>query len=271
MERNFHIWTFSEVVYFALGLLRLPLGTEDENIGEVQINRPLTFRPRTLRLHWLLLTVLTLLVIAGTFAAHVSSSPTMSPLRLAPGESITVSVFRFFPHAVSVSLRFSHSKGTPRPELGSGNPQRIGADYVEYESSGEPVIVQVEAAARTVLYEARPAGSISANHIYRDLYVLEPNRNPSRFRRPPDHASRPMLSSGRSTVKITVLEVGTPLMDEQVMALVNAPLSFKNCSPGYCFLGWFLLWPVLAVLLLIYAAVLLFLTLWSLSDERDEA
>jgi hypothetical protein len=169
-------------------------------------------------------------------------------------------VFRLFPGAVHVSLDFSRSKGALRPELGSFTT-RQGANYIEFESPGAPVIVQVEGAALAAVHEALPAGAYGAEHIGRDLVVRDLDGNPSRFRWPPDNASRPVLPSGRSTVRISVLEVGAPLMGEQVTAVVNAPLSFKSASPGYGFLWWFFFWPVLAALLVIYTAVLLWLSL----------
>jgi hypothetical protein len=218
--------------------------------------------PRTLKIHWLLLALLVVFVMAGSYAARLSVSTVVAPLALTAGESISFSVFRLFPDTVRLMLEFKSAGGHRRPELGEFQSRRE-AGYIEFNSPGEPVLISVIGPTSTAVYEALPAGSFGAGQIGRELVVRETDGNSKRFNWPPNNAARPILPTGTSTVTITVMDVGHSLSGEKVSLILKPPLSFKSHMPGYGFLWWFLFWPVLAGIISVYACVVAWQTLKS--------
>ena len=219
-----------------------------------------------LRIHWIALAVLSVLVLAGTFAARVSSSPAIATLALTKDGTARVSVFRLLPDAARVSIEFERARGQERPELGSF-VSKSGSGWIEFSSPGAPVIVQVRGPESAAEYEALPATAYGAQHISRDLVVRGGDGNPHRFVWPPDNAARPVLPAGWSTLEFSVVEVGAPLADQVVQVVVEPPLSFKSSIPGYGFLWWFFFWPILAFPLACYGAYLAWRT-WGLRRRR---
>lgn len=206
--------------------------------------------------HWLTLGTSILILIAGAVAARISSSPSVGSVRLSPGESVSLSAFRFRPDTTRVALQFDRKPGELRAELGNHSSKR-GTNYIEFESPGEPIRLHVRGPTTAADFEAMPAGSFSANNIDRELIVAQSDSNPRRFLWPPDNSLRPKLPTGSSKITITVLEVGAALSGERVGVVLEPPLSFKTAMPGYGFLWWFLFWPVFAALLAAYAGVLI--------------
>ncbi len=219
------------------------------------------------RAHWLLLGTATLLLLACTLAARLSSSPSVFPLTLSPGSSGSCIAFRLLPDSVRISLRF---RGFQRPELGN-YISRHGDGFVLFDSPGEPIVLEVRGPRGVAMYEALPASSYSAPYIRRSLVVRDFDDDPHRFQWPPNNASRTILPIGTSTVTLTVLSVGAPLSGEEVSAILEAPLSIKSASPGYGFLWWFFFWPVFAVPLGAYAAYLVWRELRSRSRASSAA
>lgn len=211
--------------------------------------------PKTQTLHWLLLSVASAILLIGAIAAQLASSRDVAPLTLTEGESVTITIFRVLPDTLQASLRFDKTQGSRRPELGEFTA-RSGANHIEFDSPGEPVVVQIQGRDSTVIYEALPAGVHGSTYTERRLVIRDADGNPNRFVWPPDQASKPKLPIGRSEVTIKVLNVGAALSGERIQMVVEAPLSFKTSMPGYGFLWWFFFWPVWAVVLLAYAGFL---------------
>ncbi len=212
--------------------------------------------------HWIALAVLSLLVLAGALAVHVSSSPTGVEIALIEGQTAQVPVFRLLPDASRMTLKFQRTHGQERPELGYYS-NKSGPGYIEFASPGEPIIIHVRGPYSSAEYEASPATGYSDQHFSRDLDVRDHDGNPNRFAWPPNNASRPTLPAGWSTVELTVVSVGESMAGEVVRAVVEPPLSFKSSMPGYGFLWWFFFWPVFALPLACYCAYLSWFT-WSL-------
>ncbi len=72
------------------------------------------------------------------------------------------------------------------------------------------------------------------------------------------HNSLLYLPFGWSKVELSVVSVGTALENEKVQVVIDPPLTFKRAQPGYSFLWWFSFWPFFALLLVLYAAFLLY-------------
>jgi hypothetical protein len=94
-------------------------------------------RPTTQRIHWLRLGVATVVLLAGVAAVNLSSSPQSVPLTLSVGESVTLSVFRFFPgDSVDIVLGFDRDKPgryDVTTDLGEWGPTE-GTGFLEFES-----------------------------------------------------------------------------------------------------------------------------------------
>jgi hypothetical protein len=181
------------------------------------------------------------------------------PLTLSVGESATVSVFRLLPDPVHLELRFDRDKpdrDKVRVDLGnSGSTKRPG--FLEFDSPGARVVVQVSVRERTIDFEALPAGAYNANSVYRNLVPrVADDGDPRRFTWPPDNAARPKLPAGTSTLMLKVLDVGGALSGEKVEACLVPPLTEKFVEPNYGFLWWFFFWPAIAVVLACYAGYL---------------
>lgn len=219
------------------------------------IVRPHTLHLRQLKIRGLVLVALALLVLTGSLAAKISSTRAVSALTLTKGQSANISVLRFFPDSVRVSLNFKRTSSLKLPELGEWRA-KTHAGYIEFSSPGQPILIQVSGPKSTIEYEALPAGSSRS----RDLVVSENDGNPNRFAWPSNKGGRPALPQGWSTVKLTVIEVGEPLSGEDVQVVIEPPLSFKSAAPGYGFLWWFFFWPVFALPLAIYAGYLIWQT-----------
>lgn len=210
---------------------------------------------RPLASHWIALALLSLLVLIGALAAHVSSVQKAAVIPLTAGRTLQLSAFRIFPHAVRLSVVFDRAQDQERPELGAF-VTKSGSGYLEFESPGEPVIFEVRGPVSAARYEALPATAHDARHIHRDLVVRDTDGNAHRFAWPPDDAGRPVLPAGGSTVDLTVVAAGGTLGGEVVTVILEPPLSFKSAATGYGFLWWFFFWPIMAIPLACYGACL---------------
>lgn len=208
-----------------------------------------------LKIHWAILTTLVVIVVTGVILDS-SSSPSAVTLELRPNASIAVSVFRPFPDKLRLGLRFKDSMKQKRPELGKyqHNQDYEKKGYLEFAEPGEPIKLKVSREGKEVIYEAEPANSDTD----RDLYPFVADGNPHRFPYPPNIALSQKIPAGNSTFNISVLEVGPKLIGEKATLIFIQPNSGKNMSmdPGYRFLGWFILWPLYALLLFVYFTVL---------------
>ena len=219
-----------------------------------------------LRSQWILWVVLVATVLAGVIADDLSSAKLVT-LELRPNTSVVVDVFRPLPHALNLSLIFNRANWEDkRPELGDsqtkgGAWQETG--YLEFPRPGVPIKLLIQGEDNEAIYEALPAGSYNANTKGRDLEPFVDDGNPNRIPWPPIHSLKPVLPSGYSTIKISVLEVGAELLGEQATLIVESPVSFKSTAPGYGFLWWFMFWPLYALLLIIYGAILFWMSLRS--------
>lgn len=219
-----------------------------------------------LKLHWIFWAVLIVVVFGGAIAVEWSSAKLVA-LTLRPGESVEVSVFRPVPHTINLTSRFNReNRNDIRPELGDSHEiekkwQETG--FRQFRNPGSPIRLLVKCGKKEAVYEALPAEGYNANSRWRELVPFVDDGNPDRFPWPPRNSSRPLLSSGHSTIRFTVLEVGGALLGEQAVLLIEAPVSFKSTAPGYGFLWWFIFWPWYGSLLAIYAVVLLWVSLQS--------
>lgn len=188
-------------------------------------------------------------------------------MRLAPNASVDLTVSQPIPYRLFPSLWFERpataSGGSIfdwRPELGnSQNDIQKGRERggLYALNPGAPVILKVwiRETGKDVVLRAMPA-SWFGRTIGRDLVPSTGEGDPHFFPWPPRPDSRPLLAWGLSHLHISVLEVGEPLVGEQVTFLIEAPVGLKSVAPGYVPLLLFWFWPLYALGLAIYAFVL---------------
>lgn len=216
---------------------------------------------RGLKIHWTLWITLVILIATGALIDDASSAKSITMV-LRPKESMSVSVFRPLPHTLNLVFDFNRMDGRKALELGdwaTGDDwQKTG--FLAFSNAGVPIKLQVRRDSQEAIYETLPASSYGGNTVGRDLVPFVEDGNPRRFNWPPNVALALPLSVGVSTLNITVLEVGEQLLGEQVVLIIKSPVTFKTVSDGYGWLWWFMFWPVYALLLAAYGAILLWKT-----------
>jgi hypothetical protein len=225
---------------------------------------------RKLKLHWIFWLVLTLAVATGTTAFHLSRTAVKVELPLLPNASADVSMFHLLPASLSLTLDFERKDQDLRP-LGNYKERGDGFDksgVLDFAEPGAVVKIQVSIgeSGSNHVFEALPAGSFGRDDIGREMVPYIDDGDPHRFQWPP--APRPILPMGASNLRITVLEVGEPLLGQRVTLFVLPPVSFESAMPGYSVLWWFYLWPVFAFALLVYASALLWMGYRSYEDPK---
>ena len=198
-------------------------------------------------------------VLGGVTVVELSSAKLVT-LQLHLGKSVVLNVFRPIPHTLDLTSRFNRENWKDkRPELGDFQTKggtRQETATLEFTNPGAPIKLLVQCEENKAVYEALPAGSYNANSKWRDFVPFVDDGNPNRVPWPPNGSSRLFLPAGYSTIQVSVLEVGPELVGEQATMIVEPPISFKSTAPGYGFLWWFMFWPLYAVLLAFYAAIL---------------
>ncbi len=216
---------------------------------------------RKLKIHWITWSILTLLVMIGTIAFFLSTSSVSVPLSLNPSTAISVSVYRLLSDTLRFSLQFKGT-GQPRPELGSYRVWRetgFTGYHLEFPEPGEPIKILVRGAGKEIVYQALPADSYGPT-LGREFTPVSLGDTPKHLRWPPDNALRPILSSGNTTLRFSVIEVGRQIEGEQVILRIDPPLGFLSAMPGYGFLWWFFLWPFYMPIIIAYGGILLWKT-----------
>lgn len=224
---------------------------------------------------WSVLAILCTLLILGTTALHIASRTVRARIDLKPGAQVSIPVFRFVPDSPRLSMEFdvpaqaSPSTGFARrrPELGEWKPSQR-EETLYFANPGEAVKLRVADRTRPQIYEALPAGGWSRDRIHRSLTPFLDDGDPTRFRWPPRLPSR-SIPAGRSTLDISVLEVGDAIQGERVTVVVEPPLTFKRGTGGPMdWLWYFYFWPFYAVILGIAGVVLAYITRKELRRRR---
>lgn len=222
-----------------------------------------------LRLHWGVWGLLCLLLAVGTWANHVASRTEIVPVVLEPGQSVAIPVYRFKPGWIQLGLEFDKGPaGGERPELGRWHSLRRAGqqgagqqDMLIFDEPGAPIVLRVESGGHSEVFEALPVSRRGSQTVSRDLVPYVDDGDPARFRWRQGKPPR-IIAAGRSTLQVTVLEVGTSVRGERAELWLHPPLGFKASDPDYSLLWIFFFWPFLAGLLVLHGLALLLWTLW---------
>lgn len=222
---------------------------------------------RSMKFHGFIWIGLVVFFVFGMVAYWVSVTPTVVPLKLNPGTSVEVSIFRISQGtSLGVFIDFERPEGEHRPELGEFTT-RVGREngYLDFSNPGSSVKLKLVGAGREVIYEALPA-SAYGKKVRRHLIPFVNDGNPDRFHR----SARNDLPAGFSEFSMSVLEVEDQLKGERVTLVLEQPLNFKfTPPPGYGWLWYFFFWPVYAFCIAAYGLVLLWRLYRRRKNERN--
>ncbi|QUS38487.1 hypothetical protein RPMA_06310 [Tardiphaga alba] len=196
--------------------------------------------------------LLALYVGAGSVASHTAKIS----IKLEPGTSAEVSVFRLAEDRLRMRLVFQGDHAR-RPELGAWTTRSDGTatGRLTFDNPGAAIrILASLASGAPVPYEAMPTSGGGPGIAFRDLTASLAIR-PGVWRWPPDQNGL-LLQRGANTVKLDIAAVAPPLIGERVELWVDPPLGAKQTMPNVAWLwGWFL-WPLLLAIQLLWAAAI---------------
>jgi hypothetical protein len=214
-----------------------------------------------LRAQWILCASLVVLLVIGTALNKISSATQEAPLKLAVGEVATLSAYRLYAAPASLELQFDNKAGISRSELGEwANAADKASNMIEFPNPGATVKIKVSCGGRDVSYTAMPASSRSSEQTSRSLVPWSEGNREGQFAWPGKVEDRVMMGPGSSNITVTVQEVAPALTSETVSLWLQPPLGFKSSYAAYEFLWPFFFWPVIALLLALYAGLLFVFT-----------
>jgi hypothetical protein len=205
---------------------------------------------------WSTATVLLLLYVSAGFVASQTDAVS---IRLGPGYSTQLHVFRLADDVLRMRLEFKVSD-KPRPELGKytsrGDWTKTGILTLVNPGSAVRITVSRPDAA-PVTYEAMPNSVSSAFHAVRDL-TPGISISPGVWQWPPTKKGLD-LRRGVNVVNVDVVVAEQPLEGEDVELQVMPALGFKNGMPNVSWLWFSYLWPFFGIAQAFWA----FAIIWS--------
>ena len=215
---------------------------------------------KTLKFQWFIWSVTTFVITIGSILYMVSSKPTCFPLTLKNGTNVNVTLYRLHPHHLRLFLEFKQDIKNKRPELGDYSYSK-DKDTLLFSNPGEPIKINVliSGAKEKIMLEAFPESAYSETKATREMIPYVERQDPHRFNSP--NYTRLYLPKGISHIHFEVVEVGKNLMNENVLACIHAPVTFKGIAAGYESLATFTFWPIYIILLIIIGFILLLYSL----------
>jgi hypothetical protein len=208
---------------------------------------------------WIIWLIATVLMALYAWAGSLASKSDMVIVKLVPGHSVQMRLFRFDEDRLRMELVFrgDHMR---RPELGDPS---VRSDWREtgvlkYENSGSAIrIVASMPDATPVIYEAMPKSGYGPSRVTRDL-TASLSLSPGVWRWP-ESRDELALHSGTNEVNIEVVAVDGPLVGESVELWVKPALGFKAAMPNVQWLWWsFLWWPIMFPIQVLWAVGLVY-------------
>jgi len=221
---------------------------------------------------WLIWLAVSVILSAYVALGIVAAKATVAQLKLTPGETIELSVFRLFDHFLVFNLEFAAPGCSQRSELGSWSQslpeQEPGLLKLR---PGADVLIDVASNGQTVRYEAMPLSSYchgNGRNMTSNLSIA-----PGVWRwPPPEDRPRNALPAGSTPLTFRVVNVGDPLVGEEVGLIIHPAAGFKTCyEPACVFAPGLLLWPVLFAIQVLWG-IALGLSMWRIRRrELQEA
>lgn len=209
-----------------------------------------------MRLSWFIWLITTVLMILYVWAGFVASRTEMVGVKLEPGYSTQVRIFRFAEDRLRMQLVFK-GEHTRRPELGTWSTRSDWREsgVLKFDNSGSAIrIVASVPDLAPVTYEAMPTSGYGALRVIRDL-TASLSVSPGVWQWPPVR-NELRLHRGTNVVNIEVVAVERPLVGEGVELWVRPALGFETAMPNVMWLWPWFLWPILIFIQVLWAVAL---------------
>ncbi|CAB3743368.1 hypothetical protein [Paraburkholderia rhynchosiae] len=192
----------------------------------------------------------------------IATEPGKVSVTLIPQKVVHMTVFSLWGHWMDFEMRFNGGFSDRREaDLGKFAYRKSPTGELTFPSPGQPILTVVSVnGGPSVELEAMPAGARSSTETSRRLtlnhYVADGEWNWS-----PRKRDGLWASPGKNEVSLTIIDVGHPLMGEEVTLVAQPPLSSKSGQSHYGWL-WFawLLCPLGAITLGIAGLALIWKT-----------
>jgi hypothetical protein len=209
---------------------------------------------------WIIWLITTVLMALYAWAGSLASKSDMVIVKLVPGHSAQLRLYRFDEDRLRMHLLFQGGHQQRRTELGNWS---VRSDWREtgvlkFENPGSAIrIVASMPDTRPVIYEAMPKSGYGPSGVSRDL-TASLSVSPGVWQWPP--ASEELgLHSGTNELIIEVIAVDGPLVGESVELWVKPALGFKAAMPNVQWLWWsFLWWPIMFPIQVLWAVGLVY-------------
>src|SRR5262245_20445049 len=229
-----------------------------------------------MRKSWIIWLVVSVFMVLYGWAGFVASRPEKVDIKLEPGHSVQVQVFRLAEDRLRMRLRFQGDH-TRRPELGTWSTRSDWreTETLKFDNPGAAIHIAASVpGGAPVTYEAMPTSSWGWDRdgnkqVSRNL-TASLSIAPGVWRWPPAR-NELVLHRGTNIVNIEVVSVDRPLVGETVRLSVLAPLGFKVTMPEVGWLWLSFLWPLLLVIQIVWAVVLGVRTWGILRGTRQNA
>ncbi|MPW23480.1 hypothetical protein GCT13_43795 [Paraburkholderia sp. CNPSo 3157] len=192
----------------------------------------------------------------------IATRPIKVKVVLIPQNAVHMTVFSLWGHWIGFEMRFQGGFSNPRvAELGNYAYRKSPTGELTFPNPGQLILTAISVnGGPSVELEAMPAGARSSmetsrrltqnHHAASDEWTWSPRKRDGLW-----------ASPGKNEVSLTVVDVGQPLMGEEVTLVAQPPLSFRFGQSHYAWLwfAWFLC-PLGAIILAIIGLALLWKT-----------
>jgi hypothetical protein len=209
-----------------------------------------------MRKSWFIWLVVSVLMILYVWAGSVASRTEKVGIKLEPGYSAQVRVFRLAEDRLRMRLIFQGDH-TRRPELGTWGTRSDWRETgtLKFDNPGTAIrIVASVPGVAPVTYEAMPTSGHGWGEVIRNL-TADLSIAPGVWRWPPDR-NELVLHRGTNTLNIEIVSVEPPLVGENVELWVDPALGFKVTMPNVGWLWLSFLWPILLAIQVLWAVAL---------------
>jgi hypothetical protein len=207
-----------------------------------------------MQFRWALWVIVSLILAAYVAAGYLSSRSDTISIKLEPGFSTEVRVFRLARQNLEAKLLF-RGDHLDRPELGNSVSIQSGA-LRQYANPGAAILLTVSKDGERISLEAMPKSAHGDGLIIRNLTINRSTRAGAWRWPPPSEGPQLVLQPGMNPVRITVISVAPPLLGEAVDLTIAPPLGFKATESNVAWLWFWFFWPIMAAVQLLWAAVL---------------
>jgi len=221
-----------------------------------------------MRKSWIIWLIMTVLMILYVWAGSVASRTEKVGIKLEPGYSTQVRMFRLYEDRLRMRLIFHGDDNSRRPELGTWSTRSDWRETgtLKFDNPGTAIRISASVPGiAPVTYESMPTSAHGSGELVRNL-TANLSIAPGVWRWPPAR-SELVLHRGTNAVNIEVVSVEPPLVGEAVELWVDPSLGFKVTMLNVGWLWLSFLWPILFAIQVVWV-VALGLSTWRIRRRK---